>query len=69
MTKEDEKSMDKVISILQHIDDMVKRIAELEVGYNAGEIEEEELIPITDEIYEEMQKFLNGKSIDFMAIA
>jgi len=69
MTKEDEKSMDKVISILQHIDDMVKRIAELEVGHNAGEIEEEELIPITDEIYEEMQKFLNGKSIDFMAIA
>ena len=69
MTKEDEKSMDKVISILQHIDDMVKRIAELEVGYNAGEIEEEKLIPITDEIYEEMQKFLNGKSIDFMAIA
>jgi len=69
MTKEDEKSMDKVISILQHIDDMVKRIAELEVGYNTGEIEEEELIPITDEIYEEMQKFLNGKSIDFMAIA
>tara|TARA_R100000773_G_C4220330_1_gene119008 strand:+ start:3603 stop:3830 length:228 start_codon:yes stop_codon:yes gene_type:complete len=62
-------SVDEIVDLLKKIDQSTSRMREIEEQYLAGDIKEEVLVPITKEVYEEMQLYLSDVQIRFMGIA